>query len=73
MHVRISEIALSSGFSDLSWFNASFRRAFGATPKDVRSRGPGRRLFGGLTAAAGCAADPRIRYRRPQEHAGRSP
>ncbi|MCG6114891.1 MAG: AraC family transcriptional regulator [Mesorhizobium sp.] len=33
----ISEIALSSGFSDLSWFNASFRRAFGATPKDVRA------------------------------------
>lgn len=35
--VAISEIALSSGFGDLSWFNASFRRAFGATPKDVRA------------------------------------
>lgn len=33
----ISEIALSSGFSDLSWFNASFRRAFGQTPKEVRA------------------------------------
>tara|TARA_R110002020_G_scaffold375654_1_gene586866 strand:+ start:1580 stop:2476 length:897 start_codon:yes stop_codon:yes gene_type:complete len=35
--IGISEIALSSGFSDLSWFNARFRRAFGATPKDVRA------------------------------------
>lgn len=35
--VGVSEIALSSGFGDLSWFNARFRRAFGATPRDVRS------------------------------------
>lgn len=35
--IAVSEIALSSGFSDLSWFNASFRRAFGATPRDVRA------------------------------------
>ena len=35
--IAISEIALSSGFSDLSWFNASFRRAFDAAPKEVRA------------------------------------
>jgi AraC-like DNA-binding protein len=35
--IGVSDIALSSGFGDLSWFNARFRRAFGATPKDVRS------------------------------------
>ena len=33
----ITEIALSSGFGDLSWFNSSFRRAFGATPSEVRA------------------------------------
>jgi AraC-like DNA-binding protein len=34
----ISDIALSAGFGDLSWFNARFRRAFGMTPSDVRAQ-----------------------------------
>jgi AraC-like DNA-binding protein len=33
---KISDIAHSSGFSDLSYFNRVFRRRFGATPSDVR-------------------------------------
>jgi AraC-like DNA-binding protein len=33
---KISEIAHSSGFSDLSYFNRGFRRRFGMTPSDRR-------------------------------------
>jgi AraC-like DNA-binding protein len=33
----ISAIASSCGFGDLSYFNRSFRRAFGATPSDIRA------------------------------------
>lgn len=36
---QIADIAYSAGFSDLSHFNRSFRRRFGATPSDVRRRG----------------------------------
>lgn len=36
--IRISEIAYSVGFSDLSYFNRTFRRRFGATPSEVRGR-----------------------------------
>jgi AraC-like DNA-binding protein len=32
----ISAIALDAGFSDLSYFNRTFRRRFGETPSDVR-------------------------------------
>lgn len=32
----ISEIAFEVGFNDLSYFNRTFRRAYGATPSDVR-------------------------------------
>ena len=35
----ISEIAFSSGFSDISYFNRSFRRHFGETPTGVRGSG----------------------------------
>jgi AraC-like DNA-binding protein len=35
---RISEIALSVGFSDISHFNRSFRSRFGDTPKGVRCK-----------------------------------
>ncbi len=35
-HRRISDIAYSVGFSDLSHFNRSFRRRFGASPRDLR-------------------------------------
>ena len=33
----IAEIAFRNGFSDLSWFNRSFKAEFGATPRDIRS------------------------------------
>nr|WP_306431184.1 AraC family transcriptional regulator [Rhizobium sp. L1K21] len=36
-HLNISQIALRSGFGDLSWFNARFRRAFSMSPSDVRA------------------------------------
>jgi AraC-like DNA-binding protein len=34
----VSSIAYESGFSDLSYFNRRFRKKFGATPSDLRSR-----------------------------------
>lgn len=37
-HLPISEIATRCGFSDISSFNRSFRRAFGETPTAVRAR-----------------------------------
>jgi AraC-like DNA-binding protein len=37
VHWTISAIALESGFSDLSYFNRTFRRRYGATPSDVRA------------------------------------
>ena len=36
----ISEVAFASGFGDLSYFNRSFRAAFGEAPSDVRARAP---------------------------------
>ena len=36
--VRISDIALKSGFSDISYFNRLFRSRFGATPTDVHAQ-----------------------------------
>ena len=33
----VSSIAYEVGFGDLSYFNRCFRRAYGATPSDVRS------------------------------------
>ncbi len=38
--VAISTIALAAGFGDLSHFNRSFRRHYGATPSDVRAGAP---------------------------------
>lgn len=35
----ISGIAFDLGFGDLSYFNRTFKRRFGATPREVRSRG----------------------------------
>ncbi|PHN95748.1 AraC family transcriptional regulator [Tenacibaculum discolor] len=37
----ISTIAFESGFGDLSYFNRTFRRHFGATPSEIRA-GPRR-------------------------------
>jgi AraC-like DNA-binding protein len=36
--LTISAIALDAGFADLSHFNRSFRRRFGATPSQVRKQ-----------------------------------
>jgi AraC-like DNA-binding protein len=38
-NLAISAIAFESGFGDLSYFNRTFRRAFGASPTDVRPNG----------------------------------
>ncbi len=39
---KVSDIALSVGFNDLSHFNRSFKKRFGVTPSDVRIEiGPG--------------------------------
>jgi AraC-like DNA-binding protein len=35
----ISSIAFDLGFGDLSYFNRTFKKRFGATPREVRSRG----------------------------------
>lgn len=35
----ISDVAFACGFGDLSYFNRSFRAAYGATPSDVRAAG----------------------------------
>jgi AraC-like DNA-binding protein len=37
-YLSISVVAYAAGFADLSHFNHCFRRRFGATPTDVRSR-----------------------------------
>jgi AraC-like DNA-binding protein len=34
--LTVSTVALECGFGDLSYFNRTFRRAYGATPSDVR-------------------------------------
>ena len=39
-NVRISDIALQSGFSDISYFNRLFRSRFGDTPSGVRGASP---------------------------------
>jgi AraC-like DNA-binding protein len=40
--MSVSAIALAAGFGDLSHFNRSFRRRYGATPSDVRAASLGR-------------------------------
>lgn len=37
-HRGISEIALSCGFGDVSYFNRAFRRRYGASPSEVRTK-----------------------------------
>jgi AraC-like DNA-binding protein len=41
-HRSISSIAFDLGFSDLSYFNRTFRRRHEATPTEVKARGSGR-------------------------------
>jgi AraC-like DNA-binding protein len=38
--VRVSDVALQTGFSDISHFNRLFRSRFGGTPSDVRAQAP---------------------------------
>ena len=35
-HRKVADIAAEAGFTDLSYFNRSFRRRFGGTPSDIR-------------------------------------
>ncbi|MGV8935881.1 MAG: helix-turn-helix transcriptional regulator [Allorhizobium sp.] len=37
-HRTISDIAMSAGFGDLSWFNASYRQIYGMTPSETRAQ-----------------------------------
>jgi AraC-like DNA-binding protein len=39
LHRKVSEVAFSVGFSDLSYFNRTFRRRYGDTPSGVRGGG----------------------------------
>jgi AraC-like DNA-binding protein len=43
----ISSIALDAGFADLSYFNRTFRRRYGATPSDVRAQARREGMKGG--------------------------
>ena len=36
-HRKVIDIALSSGFNDVSYFHRSFRARFGMTPSDARA------------------------------------
>jgi AraC-like DNA-binding protein len=40
-HLSIGQIAHDSGFSDVSYFNRTFRREFGSRPSDVREAAKG--------------------------------
>ncbi len=35
---NISAVAFESGFSDVSYFNRTFRKRFGAAPSEVRTK-----------------------------------
>jgi len=48
---KVSDIAASAGFSDISYFNRAFRARFGATPTDIRAS------FGGDARFPLAAAD----------------
>jgi AraC-like DNA-binding protein len=39
-HSAVATIAYDVGFGDLSYFNRSFKRCFGTTPRDIRNGGP---------------------------------
>jgi AraC-like DNA-binding protein len=39
---RIADVALTAGFTDLSYFSRAFRRRYGATPSDVRQAAVGK-------------------------------
>ena len=39
-HLTITAVAYAAGFGDLSYFNHTFRRRYGATPREVRKEQP---------------------------------
>jgi len=41
-HLNIAQIAHENGFGDVSYFNRTFRRRYGATPSDVRAGSRGK-------------------------------
>jgi AraC-like DNA-binding protein len=43
-HRSISAVAFDCGFGDVSHFNHAFRRAYGATPSDIRHQSPTRSM-----------------------------
>jgi AraC-like DNA-binding protein len=53
-HRKISDIAYEAGFGDLSYFNRTFKRRFGATPSDIQSSA----IAGGSTAENESAPSP---------------
>jgi AraC-like DNA-binding protein len=42
-HRKIADISFEVGFKDLSYFNRTFRRKYGATPSDMRLAAGGAR------------------------------
>lgn len=38
VHLAVSAIAFEVGFGDLSYFNRTFKKRFGATPREIRAR-----------------------------------
>jgi AraC-like DNA-binding protein len=40
----VSSVAFEAGFGDLSYFNRTFRRRYGASPSDVREAGKRKRI-----------------------------
>jgi AraC-like DNA-binding protein len=43
-HRKVSDIAYTAGFNDLSYFHRSFRKRFGVTPSDIRTEFMAHRL-----------------------------
>jgi AraC-like DNA-binding protein len=37
-HLKVSAVAMDAGFCNLSYFNQTFRRRFGASPSDIRAQ-----------------------------------
>jgi AraC-like DNA-binding protein len=51
----VATVAYDVGFGDLSYFNRSFKRRFGATPREIRNAGPG-----STGTSARCQADGQV-------------
>jgi AraC-like DNA-binding protein len=55
----ISTIAFDAGFSDLSYFNRTYRRRFGATPTETRVQAAGEAFNSGVTVFTATGEKPR--------------